>query len=68
MKSEILIEKVELITGDAKIGKELKTLTIYYNKEKTSMQVIRPNEKFNSDWYNLVMGITGGNHHSYDIN
>jgi hypothetical protein len=47
--------------------KELLVLTIYYNKEKTSFQIVKPNESFDGNWHSLVMGITNGNYISYEV-
>lgn len=43
-------------------------VTIFYNKEKTAFQIVRPSSQFAGDYRGLVNAITGGNHHSYDIN
>lgn len=48
--------------------RESKSVTIYFNKEKTKRQVIRPNESFNSDIQGLVLGITNGYYDSYEVN
>ena len=45
----------------------MKTVTIYYNKEKTSFQVVKPTDQFNGDWKGLVDGITHGTHHSFKV-
>lgn len=45
----------------------MKTVTIYYNKEKTSFQVVKPTEQFKGDWKGLVYGITHGTHHSFKV-
>ena len=42
-------------------------VVIYFNKEKTSFQVIKPTEQFNGDWNGLVNGVTKGNHHSFKV-
>jgi hypothetical protein len=55
-----------------------RTLYIYYNEEKTSVQVVRPSSAFfqhgNPSWGGLVEGITMSNHsigvrhyHSYEV-
>jgi len=46
----------------------MNTLTIFYNKEKTSFQIIRPSIQFGGDYNGLVQAITGGNYHSWETN
>lgn len=44
-----------------------KYVVIYFNKERTSSQVIRPTDKFQGDWDGLVHSVTMGNYESYKI-
>lgn len=47
------------------------TLTIFLNKEKTAFQIVRPKmqgeNRFNGNWHELVIALTGGDYHSFDI-
>lgn len=46
----------------------MKGVTIYLNEDKTRFRVIRPTDKFNGSWKDLVHSITNGVFHSYTIN
>ncbi len=45
----------------------MKSVTIYYNKEKTSFKVVKPTAQFNGDWEGLVHGVTNGKFHSFKV-
>ena len=42
-------------------------ITIYLNKEKTSVHIVKPSKYFDGDVKGLVETVTYGNYHSYTI-
>lgn len=66
--NSIQVTRVELEDNFKKTQREPSSLTIYFDKEKKSRQVIRPYYTFNGDYLALVLGITGGRYDHYDIN
>lgn len=45
----------------------MKSLIIYFNKEKTAFQVVKPTEEFNGDWAGLARGITKGVYQTFKV-
>ncbi|WP_395974209.1 hypothetical protein [Chryseobacterium cucumeris] len=45
----------------------MKSLIIYFNKEKSSFQVVKPTEEFNGDWAGLAHGVTNGVYHKFKV-
>jgi hypothetical protein len=49
-----------------------RVLKIYFNKEETSFQVIKPGESFNPknddiEWKKLAVGVTNGLYDHYEV-
>lgn len=45
----------------------MKSVAIYFNKEKTSFQIVKPTAQFNGNWDDLVHGVTNGRFHSFKV-
>lgn len=75
MNNEILMNRIDInekkeykLFTQKEVDKKLKSLTIYFDKEKKSRQIVRPNSTFDGEWHKLVLGLTGGHYESYEIN
>lgn len=45
----------------------MKSVVIYFNKEKSAFKVVKPTIAFNGDWEGLVHGVTNGLYHSFKV-
>ena len=43
------------------------SVVIYYNKEKTNYRIVKPTDKFDGNWYQLVEAITNGYYESFEV-